>query len=315
MKKKDEELRYEVKKGTQLFWFLCGYIVFMVSIAAILFSKNLEYGFLISVIFYTIMGIYTILAITEKFGSDYEIIRAYDDVVLHIKKNQFENRYKWAELTYKKINKHYEIPIGKYTRKHLMKTEYSFYKDGQIVFKVSDIDVKPFIDFIEFIEEQISLGTLKEEKLIFNNEEVLEIKTDKSQYFSLGLEVFVTVAFWLIFLFATLFTPFEGMGWLLFIYTLVLLFQTSYFKREYKQLHQLVYVVKEYGFYIIKGEENTFYKFNELDEAEVEYYYASAQIANKLIIYKDNKELIVLTNSNEGFYEFLEILKENGILK
>lgn len=311
-KKEYKDLKYEVKKGLELLWFLGGYIAFLMLGATIIFTKNIEYGFLISIISYTIIGSFVIIGIKEKFGSDYEVIRAYENAVLHSKKHQFENEYKWSDLTYTKIKKHHTIPMGKYRCRYLIKDVYSFYKDEKKLFNVSNIEDK---SFIKFIEELIATNVLKEKKVIFNCEEVLEIKPDKSKKMSLDIEMYGVMAFWLILLFAALFAPFNGMWTLLLLYTIALLFQYRYFKHEYEQLKQKMYVVKDKGFYIVKNEQNVFYKFNEIDKAETECYLVPESVDNKLRIYKDNQELIILTNLSDGFYDFIDILKERRIIK
>ena len=89
-----------------------------------------------------------------------------------------------------------------------------------------------------------------------------------------------------------------------------------YFKREFIQFKQRVYVVKDKGFYILKEGKKTFYKFNGIDKAEVEYYMSYADIECAMTIRnKSNEEIIVLTNSNVGFYEFIDVLKEINKVK
>ena len=62
--------------------------------------------------------------------------------------------------------------------------------------------------------------------------------------------------------------------------------------------------------------EDGVFKFNEIDKAEVEYYMSCNDIECAMTICnKSNEEIIVLTNSNVGFYEFLDVLKEINKVK
>ena len=90
----------------------------------------------------------------------------------------------------------------------------------------------------------------------------------------------------------------------------------KWYRRELIQYNRKVYVVKDKGFYILTKDEKKFYKFSEIDTVEVESYFARDDIEYVMTIYNnDNEKIIVLTNSNFGFYEFLDMLKDMNKVK
>lgn len=306
----ENELKRVIKRGAQLLWLYGGIVIFFICSILVVVSQMLELG-IVGIIISTIaMILFIIWGIIDKFGTDNEIFRIYEDSIIYIKKHEGEKKYLWNELTYKKERIHYYI----YKHNHAMKTKYSFFKNGKILFSIDD---KEDFQTLKFVDENlIKTGILKVEKKIIDGEEVLEVKPNKSILIDL-FALIITSLFILVFAIVEVSLGKKGdYGFTLFIYIISLPFQIMYFKREFIQFKQRVYVVKDKGFYILKEGKKTFYKFNEIDKAEVEYYMSYADIECAMTIRnKSNEEIIVLTNSNVGFYEFIDVLKEINKVK
>ncbi len=306
----ENELKRVIKRGAQLLWLYGGIVIFFICSILVVVSQMLELG-IVGIIISTIaMILFIIWGIIDKFGTDNEIFRIYEDSIIYIKKHEGEKKYLWNELTYKKERIHYYI----YRHNHAMKTKYSFFKNGKILFAIDD---KEDFETLKFVDENlIKTGILKVEKKIIDGEEVLEVKPNKSILIDL-FALIITSLFILVFAIVEVALGKKGdYGFTLFIYIISLPFQIMYFKREFIQFKQRVYVVKDKGFYILKEGKKIFYKFNEIDKAEVEYYMSYADIECAMTIRnKSNEEIIVLTNSNVGFYEFIDVLKEINKVK
>lgn len=306
----ENKLKRIIKRGTQLLWLYGGIVIFFICSILVVVSQMLELG-IVGIIISTIAMVFFIIwGIINKFGASNEVFRIYEDSIIYIKKHEGEKKYLWKELTYKKERIHYII----YRHTHVMKTKYSFFKDGKLLFVIDD---KEDFNTLKFVEEKlIKTGILKEEKTIIDGEEVLEVKPNKSILIDM-FALIITSIFLLVFAIVGASLGKKGdYGFTLFIYIISLPFQIMYFKREFIQFKQRVYVVKDKGFYILREAKKTFYKFNEIDKAEVEYYMSYADIECAMTIRnKSNEEIIVLTNSNIGFYEFLDVLKEINKVK
>ena len=306
----ENKLKRIIKRGTQLLWLYGGIVIFFIYSILVVVSQMLELG-IVGIIISTIAMVFFIIwGIINKFGASNEVFRIYEDSIIYIKKHEGEKKYLWKELTYKKERIHYII----YRHTHVMKTKYSFFKDGKLLFVIDD---KEDFNTLKFVEEKlIKTGILKEEKTIIDGEEVLEVKPNKSILIDM-FALIITSIFLLVFAIVGASLGKKGdYGFTLFIYIISLPFQIMYFKREFIQFKQRVYVVKDKGFYTLREGKKTFYKFNEIDKAEVEYYMSYADIECAMTIRnKSNEEIIVLTNSNVGFYEFLDVLKEINKVK
>ena len=309
MHKKDMELRYVIKRGTQLLWLYGAMVVIFFCGIILLVSQMLEFESFGIIVTFMLMIIFAVAGILNKFGCDNEIFKIYDNFIVYTKKYEEEMKYFWEDITYKKERVHFIISRNK----HIIKTHYTFFKNENKLFVINDREDRDKLKFIN--EKLINTGILKEHKTIVDGEEVLEVRPNKSLLIDL-FAVIVSSLFLLAFALVGVLFENGDHGFTLAIYIISIPFQMKWYRRELIQYNRKVYVVKDKGFYILTKDEKKFYKFSEIDTVEVESYFARDDIDYVMTIYNnDNEKIIVLTNSNFGFYEFLDMLKDMNKVK
>ena len=77
MHKKDMELRYVIKRGTQLLWLYGAMVVIFFCGIILLVSQMLEFESFGIIVTFMLMIIFAVAGILNKFGCDNEIFKIY----------------------------------------------------------------------------------------------------------------------------------------------------------------------------------------------------------------------------------------------
>lgn len=222
----------------------------------------------------------------------------------------------WNKITYTVEQKHY--PTRKTYRGQVtaygLKKVYKFYNGEKFLFYMdSYLDNKDVLTFI--IDKLINTEIVKEKKCYIDGQECIELKYNKNTTFDFVVILLFYIA---IFVAITLFYSLDkniniGVWGLLLV--LLILITILCFRKNINQRKQKIYLIKGKGIQIQKNGENTFYKFNEFDECIEESYWVTETVPHTLRFNKDKKEILEITNANDGFYEFFDEVKKEIRIK
>ena len=221
----------------------------------------------------------------------------------------------WENISYTKQKKQYFKSTGRTTisTRYQIITEYIFkMKNGKKIC-LNESEFLPAAKNI--FETAVRKNKIKEEKDVIDGEEVKVLKTSPISFF-MYLFVSILLTFLNIAFFVGLASSFKIE---ILLVCLIFLCVDIYFIKnvliELKQLIQKIYFIENYGFYKVIFKNKKFYEFKDIDKCIMKRYRAIQSIENKATLYKDNKKVLQITNSNKGFYEFIDEIRYKEIDK
>lgn len=221
----------------------------------------------------------------------------------------------WENIVYIKQKKQYYKSVGKttFSTRYEIITEYILkMQNGKRIY----LNEKEFLPAARNIfETAIRKNKTREEENIIDGENVKVLKTSP---FSFLMYLFVSVffTFLVLVIFIGLSSNFQTE---VLCFCLAFVGFDIYFisnlLMELMQLVQKVYFVENHGFYKKILGSKKFYEFKDIDECKFKRYFAIQTIEYKAILYKDNKKILTITNSNKGFYDFIDEIRYKEIDK
>lgn len=289
---------------------LCVCFIIMFIIILILFTVDIEIDIKFTKFIIAVFSIIlTIGAVYHLTHLKYETwLKVNNDGIKYIK-NKLETLYSFEELLVKKENRKYfkSISYGSpYCRRLGIRTEYDFFKDGQYLFTLDETNHKEVIDFLK--------DKIKIDDGFINGEKIIELKPKIGDIASYIGAILITILGIIGFILISNILK-EDFKIMFVVLGIAVILELYYMIREIKQFNQKVCWIKDKGFYVEKKGIKNFYKFNEIDRGETECYFVQETVDHTIRLYKNNENILELTNSSQGFYDFLEELKIRKIIE
>ena len=222
----------------------------------------------------------------------------------------------WKEISYTVEKKSYEIYYSSKGKiEYALKEIYKFYKGEEFLFCLdTSIDKDEIIKSIKV--NFIDTNTIKKIIKYIDGQETIELRYIKGALTGyIMLVIMYIAAFIMIGLLKSLDLEIDFKWAIPTIIVLSVPLAIISIIKEIAQKNTKVYLIKGNGIGIEKGGQQLFYSFKEIDEGVTECYLCKETVDNKIRLYKDNKKILEVTNSYSGFYEFLDELKLERIIK
>ena len=223
----------------------------------------------------------------------------------------------WESVSYAVEQKHYVSRTSSRGRAvaYALKKVYKFYNGDKFLFYIDTyFENKEILNSIK--ENFIDTKIIKEKKDYVDGQEVIKLSYNNNTI----IEIIVIILCYIlvgvmIAIMSSWDYKIEGPMTVAAIMIMSIPFAYFYIKTELNQKNQKVFLIKGKGIQIEKAGKKTFYKFSEIDEGVAECYILEETVDNKIRLYKNKEKILVVTNSNNGFYEFLDELKSERIIK
>lgn len=290
------------KREIHLRWVIV-YLTFLL-ILLLSFTKGTSLFLLILTFLCGILGIYHFLAFINQ-----KIIFSNEGITFRDFLSQ-ENICSWENISYKRLKK--RVPkksiSGSYSRRKCeIKNEYTFSSEGRKLFILKEEEFLPAAKAV--LESAVRNNKVKEDKKIVNGEEVIELKPSLTLLFGY-LFIFVLLSFLVIVIFAGLASSFQEE--IFFVNLIFVAFDIYYLIcviKELEQIVQKVYFVENQGFYKVVFGNREYYDFKDIDSCIFKRYLSDPDTEYKAILYKNDEKILTITNSNNGFYDFIDEIR------
>lgn len=297
------------KREIHLRWIIV-YVIFIMILLMSCISSGTVSFLTILLIVCCVLGIYHFLAYINQ-----KIIFSDEGVTFIDFLNQ-ENIYSWNDISYKRLKKQFPkktMSGSYYRRKYEIKNEYTFLAENRKLFALNEDE---FLTAAKSIfENAIRNNKVKEYKSIVNGEEARELKPSLTLLFGY-LFMLAFLSFLVFIIFVGLSASFQEV--VFFVNLIFIFFDLYYFVcvvKELEQIVQKVYFIENQGFYKIVFGNSQYYDFKDIDSCILKRYLSDQDIEYKAILYKNNEKILTITNSNKGFYDFLDEIRDKDIDK
>lgn len=294
------------KREIHLRWVIV-YVTFLM-ILLISCIKGISLFLLILTFLCGILGIYHFLAYINQ-----KIIFSNEGITFRDFLSQ-ENICSWDDISYKRLKKRVPkktISGSYYRRKCEIKNEYTFFSEGRKLFILKEEEFLPAAKTI--FESAVRNNRVKEDKKIVNGEEVTELKPSLTLLFGY-LFMLVMLSFLVLVIFAGLSSSFHEE--IFFVNLIFVAFDIYYLVcviKELEQIVQKVYFIENQGFYKVVFGNNEYYDFKDIDSCIFKRYLSDSDTEYKAILYKNDEKILTITNSNSGFYDFIDEIRNKEI--
>lgn len=301
-------MEIEIRKKDRNYRIIMINIIFFIILAYYaLIINNLYIYFLMCITIFS--GIYHIFVYKNE-----KIVFSNDGIKYT---NIFNREYinLWENISYIKQKKQYFKSTGRttFSTRYEIIVEYIFKLENGNKICLNEKDFLPAAKNI--FESALRKNKIKEEKCIVDGEEVKVLRTLPVS-FLMNLLVSLILSFLCTAFVSGLIVSFQME---ILLVGCIFLFFDFYFIRsvliEVEQLIQKVYFIENRGFYKVILGNKKFYEFKDIDKCIMKRYRAIQSIENKATLYKDNKKVLQITNSNKGFYEFIDEIRYKEIDK
>ena len=294
------------KREIHLRWLIV-YLTFFL-ILLLICTKGISLFLLILTFVCGILGIYHFLAYINQ-----KIIFSNEGITFRDFLSQ-ENVCSWDKISYKRLKKRVPkktISGSHYRRKCEIKNEYTFFEEGRKLFILKEEEFLPAAKAI--FESAVRNNKVKEDKKIVNGEEVIELKPSLTLLFGY-LFILALLSFLVIVIFVGLSESFHEE--IFFVNLIFVAFDIYYLVcviKELEQIVQKVYFVKNHGFYKVVFGNSDYYDFIDIDRCTLKRYLSDPDTEYKAVLYQNDEKILTITNSNSGFYDFIDEIRNKEI--
>lgn len=303
-------MEYIVEKKRQKLKIAQFYLLMTVLLAFLLYTHNISFIYIIITI------ILAILAIWNYLQYKYEKITFSESGFKYLNIFNSELECDYSCLKYITYKEHYTKSTSRtssYSTKYGLRKRYTIYNDYKKVCTFEESEMPAGLD--EFLNKIIKDDILKEKTETIDEKDGVLLKTKKFPVIFNCFMMLFSIIF--IIVLVSMYVSVKDPSLLIMIiaFSIFIIYYIKLFLESLTQVIQKIYYIKKDGFYIVSFGNRKFYSFSEITSMKVKKYASVEPVDRIAWIYIDDKKILTITNETFGFYDLIDELKLERIIK